>query len=113
MKHSPTTTSGFANNRSMTFHSDASKMTLRISPWLKTVSGTPAFLEQVPNLINSGQLAQGQLPPAQQHHIVYGSAILADSTQPDAARDFLTFIADPSREAQWKATGFEIVGKGN
>jgi hypothetical protein len=56
------TTGGFGNNRSMTFHTDASKMTLRISPWFKSVSGTKDFFEQVPNLINSGQLAQGQLP---------------------------------------------------
>jgi hypothetical protein len=64
------TTSGFANNRSMTFHSDGGKMTLRIAPWMKAVSGTAAFLEQVPNLINSGQLAHGQLPAGapQQHY---------------------------------------------
>ena len=62
------TTSGFANNRSMTFHSDAGKMKLRISPWLKSVSGTKDFFEQVPNLINSGQLAQAQLPPAAQQY---------------------------------------------
>ena len=58
------TTSGFANNRSMTFHADRSKLTLRISPWIKSVSGTKDFFEQVPNLINSGQLAQAQLPSA-------------------------------------------------
>jgi hypothetical protein len=52
------TVSGFANNRSMTFHfRDGTKQTLRISPWLKLVSGTKAFFEQVPDLINSGQLA--------------------------------------------------------
>jgi hypothetical protein len=57
-------TSGFANNRSMTFQMDASKLTLRISPWFKQVSGTKDFFEQVPNLINSGQLSQMQLPAA-------------------------------------------------
>ena len=62
------TTSGFANNRSMTFEMEGKKMTLRISPWLKHVSGTAAFLEQVPNLINSGQLAHGQLPAAPQQY---------------------------------------------
>ena len=61
------TTSGFANNRSMTFQTDSSKIKLRISPWFKSVSGTKDFFEQVPNLINSGQLAQAQLPPAQQY----------------------------------------------
>jgi hypothetical protein len=58
------TTSGFANNRSMTFHTESSKLKLRISPWFKSVSGTKAFFEQVPDLINSGQLAQLQLPAA-------------------------------------------------
>jgi hypothetical protein len=53
------TTSGFANNRSMTFalHQGGSQ-TLRISPWGKKVQGTRQFLEQVPNLLNSGQLQQ-------------------------------------------------------
>jgi hypothetical protein len=58
------TTSGFANNRSMTFHTGAKKVKLRISPWFKTVSGTKDFFEQVPNLLNSGQLSNLQLPPA-------------------------------------------------
>jgi hypothetical protein len=65
------TTSGFANNRSMTFQTDNSKITLRISPWFKSVSGTKDFFEQVPNLINSGQLAQAQLAAPQQQ---YGGA---------------------------------------
>jgi hypothetical protein len=62
-------TSGFANNRSMTFVNDGGSMALRISPWSKAVTGTAAFLEQVPNLINSGQLAHGQLSasPQQQY----------------------------------------------
>lgn len=59
------TTSGFANNRSMTFHmANGPQVTLRISPWFKQVSGTKAFLDQVPNLINSGQLAQMAAAPA-------------------------------------------------
>ena len=62
------TTSGFANNRSMTFQTDTSKMKLRISPWFKSVSGTKDFFEQVPNLINSGQLAHAQLAPPQQQY---------------------------------------------
>ncbi|HEU4730891.1 MAG TPA: hypothetical protein VFT22_23510 [Kofleriaceae bacterium] len=53
------TTSGFANNRSMTFtmHQGPSQ-TLRISPWGKKVQGTREFFEKVPQLINSGQLPQ-------------------------------------------------------
>jgi hypothetical protein len=53
------TVSGFANNRSMTFHmANGPAMTLRISPWFKQIAGTKAFFEQVPNLVSSGQLAQ-------------------------------------------------------
>lgn len=56
------TTSGFANNRSMTFiMANGPKQTLRISPWMKAIPGTKAFLDQVPQLVNSGQLAQGAL----------------------------------------------------
>jgi hypothetical protein len=68
------TTSGIANNRSMVFHTDTTKMKLRISPWFKSVSGTKDFFEQVPQLINSGQLAQGQLMAPQQG---YGAPPLA------------------------------------
>ncbi len=53
------TVSGFANNRSMTFHmADGTKQTLRISPWFKQIGGTKAFFEGVPQLVTSGQLAQ-------------------------------------------------------
>ncbi|MBL0216812.1 MAG: hypothetical protein IPQ07_23400 [Myxococcales bacterium] len=58
---------GIANNKSMTFHMASGDQTLRISPWFKSVKGTAAFHDMVPNLINSGQLQQmatGQLPPA-------------------------------------------------
>ena len=58
------TTSGIANNKSMTFHMhQGPAQTLRISPWFTSVKGTKQFLEQVPQIINSGQLASGQLPP--------------------------------------------------
>jgi hypothetical protein len=59
--------SGFANNKSMTFHmQDGKKHTLRISPWFKWVAGTKAFYDDVPNLINGGQmqLAAGGMQPA-------------------------------------------------
>ena len=53
------TVSGFANNRSMTFHmGSGAKETLRISPWFKQIAGTKAFFEEVPRLVSSGQLAQ-------------------------------------------------------
>ena len=53
------TVSGFANNRSMTFHmGSGAKETLRISPWFKQISGTKAFFDEVPRMVSSGQLAQ-------------------------------------------------------
>jgi hypothetical protein len=53
------TTSGFANNRSMTFHlSDRSAQTLRVSPWQKAITGTKDFLERVPGFVASGELAR-------------------------------------------------------
>ena len=59
------TTSGLLNNRSMTFHMrDGTEQTLRIAPWLKIVTGTKNFFEQVPNLVSSGQLAAGAQPAA-------------------------------------------------
>ncbi len=59
--------SGILNNRSMTFHfRDGSKQKLRISPMFKTlVSGTKAFFEQVPQLVQSGQLQGGQMGQGQ------------------------------------------------
>ena len=53
------TVSGFANNRSMTFHmGSGARETLRISPWFKQISGTKTFFDEVPRLVSSGQLAQ-------------------------------------------------------
>ncbi len=53
------TTSGLANNKSMTFlFHQGPEQTLRISPWNKKIVGTKQFLEQVPTMITSGQLAQ-------------------------------------------------------
>jgi ABC-type glycerol-3-phosphate transport system substrate-binding protein len=37
----------------------------------------------------------------------------ADSASPDAALEFIKFLADPSKQAQWKTTGFESIGKTN
>jgi hypothetical protein len=62
------TTSGIANNKSMTFQlAGAPPMTLRISPWQKQIAGTKNFFEQVPQLIASGQLQQlaAGAPPMQ------------------------------------------------
>jgi molybdate transport system substrate-binding protein len=54
-----------------------------------------------------GVAVAGMLPPALQNYIVYAGAVLADSPAPEAAAEFIRFVADPSREPQWKATGFE------
>jgi molybdate transport system substrate-binding protein len=60
-----------------------------------------------------GVTVAGMLPAALQSYIVYSGAVLADSAAPEAAAEFIKFVADPSRELQWKATGFESVGNGN
>jgi hypothetical protein len=60
------TTSGFANNRSMTFHfANGRSDTLRTSPWFETITGVRAFFEQVPALVASGQLMQFAAAPYQ------------------------------------------------
>ncbi|MBK7196337.1 MAG: hypothetical protein IPH80_27980 [Myxococcales bacterium] len=90
------TTSGFANNRSMSFQMhDGRKDTLRISPWNKKIYGTAAFLEQVPGLINSGQLqhlamAAGPAPmppaPPQLHAGPFAPGTRVTITAPDGSR---------------------------
>ena len=58
-----------------------------------------------------GVAVAGMLPPALQNYIVYAGAVLADSPAPDAAAEFIRFVADPSRVPQWKTTGFESVSQ--
>jgi molybdate transport system substrate-binding protein len=53
----------------------------------------------------------GMLPPGLQNYIVYAGAVLADSPAPEAAAEFIRFVADPSRVPQWKTTGFESVSQ--
>ena len=60
-----------------------------------------------------GVAVAGMLPPAQQSYIVYAGAVAADSTAPEPAAEFLRFIADPAKQPQWQATGFEAIGKSN
>jgi molybdate transport system substrate-binding protein len=60
-----------------------------------------------------GVAVAGMLPPALQNYIVYSGAVLADSASPGAALEFIKFVADPSKQAQWKTTGFESIGKVN
>lgn len=58
-----------------------------------------------------GVAVAGMLPPALQNYIVYAGAVLADSPAPEAAAEFIRFVADPSRVPQWKTTGFESVSQ--
>lgn len=60
-----------------------------------------------------GVAVAGMLPPALQNYIVYAGAVLADSASPDAALEFIKFLADPSKQAQWQTTGFESIAKTN
>ncbi len=54
------TTSGFLNNRSITFHkTDGSKDTIRIMPWFKQVDGQAAFLNEMPQRVSTKQLPAG------------------------------------------------------
>jgi molybdate transport system substrate-binding protein len=53
----------------------------------------------------------GMLPPGLQNYIVYAGAVLADSPAPEAAAEFIRFVADSSRVPQWKTTGFESVSQ--
>jgi hypothetical protein len=74
-------TSGFANNRSMTFDLGNTKLKLRISPWFKSVSGTKDFFEQVPTLIRSGQLAAGHDVAPQQQYVAPQQQYVAPQQQ--------------------------------
>jgi molybdate transport system substrate-binding protein len=64
-------------------------------------------------LTAKGVTVAGMLPAELQNYIVYAGAVLADSASPEAAAAFLAFVADPSRQEQWKATGFEAIAKRN
>jgi molybdate transport system substrate-binding protein len=58
-----------------------------------------------------GVAVAGMLPPALQNYIIYAGAVLADSAVPEAAAEFIRFVAHPSRVPQWKTTGFESVSQ--
>jgi hypothetical protein len=52
------TSSGIANNRSMSFHkTDGSKLTLRIAPWSKQFPDNKTMLEELPAKLDQGQLS--------------------------------------------------------
>ena len=64
-------------------------------------------------LTAKGVAVAGMLPEVLQNYVAYAGAVLADSPSPDAAAEFIRFVGDPSKQEQWKATGFESIGKGN
>lgn len=56
-----------------------------------------------------GVAVAGLLPAPLQSFIVYGAAIPAYNTAPEAALAFIKFISDPRRGEHWKAAGFEMI----
>jgi molybdate transport system substrate-binding protein len=60
-----------------------------------------------------GIVVAGMLPADLQSYIVYSGAVLTESASPEAAADFIKFIADPVQQPQWQATGFEAISKSN
>jgi molybdate transport system substrate-binding protein len=49
----------------------------------------------------------GPLPPALQDYSAYATAIPASSTDPAAARAFITALTSPGMAERWRANGFE------
>jgi molybdate transport system substrate-binding protein len=56
-----------------------------------------------------GVTLAGLLPSELQSYVVYAGAVAANSASPDAALEFLRFLADPAGSEHWKAAGFESV----
>jgi molybdate transport system substrate-binding protein len=54
-----------------------------------------------------GVTLAGPLPPSLQDYSVYAAAIPASSTDPAAARAFVTALASPEMAARWQRNGFE------
>ena len=58
-------------------------------------------------LAASGVDLLGPLPAAIQHYTVFTAGIVASSTNPEAAKELLAFIATPAAKAVMRAKGFE------
>jgi hypothetical protein len=88
---------GVHQNRSMTFFfTNAPKRVLRIAPGTTRVTGTKDFFEQVPALLNSGQLVH-QAPlhpvqPAQPGPLPPGTQVVV--TAPDGSRHYATIVQE-------------------
>jgi molybdate transport system substrate-binding protein len=50
----------------------------------------------------------GTLPASLQGYVVYGAAVAATGSAPDAAMRFVEFLSGPGVRDQWKAAGFEL-----
>jgi molybdate transport system substrate-binding protein len=53
----------------------------------------------------------GTLPASLQGYVVYGAAVAATSSAPDAATRFVKFLSDAGVRDHWKAAGFELPGE--
>jgi ABC-type glycerol-3-phosphate transport system substrate-binding protein len=56
-----------------------------------------------------GVVVAAPFPAALQNYITYSGAVLKASTDPEAARAFLTEATSPANTARWAAAGFEPV----
>lgn len=56
-----------------------------------------------------GTVLAGMLPAELQNYVVYGVAVPAHNTRPEAALAFVRFISDAASAGHWKATGFELI----
>jgi molybdate transport system substrate-binding protein len=54
-----------------------------------------------------GLTVAGPLPSAIQLTTIYGAAVTTGSTNADAGRAFIGFMADPARRAAWSRAGFD------
>ena len=59
-------------------------------------------------VVNSdGLTVVGPLPASVQLTTIYGAAVTAASTAPDAGRAFIAFMTDPAHRAAWAHAGFD------
>jgi molybdate transport system substrate-binding protein len=56
-----------------------------------------------------GIVVAGLLPEPVQSYVVYGSAVPASNDRPEAALSYLRFMSAPEKQANWTASGFELV----
>lgn len=64
-------------------------------------------LTEIHLYVGKGVRLVGPLPPDIQNHTTYVAAVMSDSAAPEAAADFIAFLARPSSRAAFAATGLE------